>query len=64
MKRLKRISPYRADEPRSKFENIFVGNIYYKQQDLDRMPTWIQVEKIKENEGYGKYAGIYKNPLN
>ena len=57
MKRLKRTTPFKADQPRLKFPNIF----YYEQRH-DK-PTWMQLETIKENEGYGKYRGLYENRL-
>uniref|UniRef100_A0A915JCU3 Large ribosomal subunit protein mL38 n=1 Tax=Romanomermis culicivorax TaxID=13658 RepID=A0A915JCU3_ROMCU len=56
-KRLKRVSPFENERKKLKFPNIFH---YDERTD---MPTWRQLEKIRENQGYGKYDGLYRNPI-
>ncbi|CDW55555.1 phosphatidylethanolamine binding protein [Trichuris trichiura] len=56
-KRLARVSVRKGDQPRLPYPNIF----YYK--DKHFLPSWLHLERYKENLGLGKYKAIYENPL-
>jgi large subunit ribosomal protein L38 len=57
LKRLKRISPFQPNIKLAKFPNLMF------KEEKDTLPTWLHVEKVKEHAGYGKYKGIYENPI-
>ncbi|OUC49126.1 phosphatidylethanolamine-binding protein [Trichinella nativa] len=57
MKRLSRSSAFQCDPEMPKYPNIF-----YKEEKLT-VPSWLMLERYKENLGLGKYSSIYKNPI-
>ncbi|KAL1243953.1 Large ribosomal subunit protein [Trichinella spiralis] len=57
MKRLLRSSAFQCDPEMPKYPNIF-----YKEEKLT-VPSWLMLERYKENLGLGKYSSIYKNPI-
>ncbi|KRZ67284.1 39S ribosomal protein L38, mitochondrial [Trichinella papuae] len=57
MKRLSRSSAFQCDPEMPKYPNIF-----YNEEKLT-VPSWLMLERYKENLGLGKYSSIYKNPI-
>uniref|UniRef100_A0A5S6Q830 Large ribosomal subunit protein mL38 n=1 Tax=Trichuris muris TaxID=70415 RepID=A0A5S6Q830_TRIMR len=56
-KRLARVSVRSGSKPRLAYPNIF----YYAEKHS--LPSWLHLEKYKENLGLGKYKALYENPL-
>lgn len=63
-KRLKLISPFKndvGDKVQARRRRYF-PNAFYDQERI-ALPSWSHWEKVKENQGIGKYKAIYENRL-
>jgi len=63
-KRLKRISPFTndgGDKIQARRRRYFPNLFWHRNQE--NLPSWIHWEKIRENQGLGKYKAIYENRL-